>query len=109
MIELDFAAAAVVIGTLLPLLISLLKGVPRTWPKQLVKTFAFAFALVAAIIQTGADLGWQSLNFSDVLMSFGIIYTLAQTTYVGLWRGTSIEAGLALTSDREGESFDLPE
>lgn len=95
--ELDFLAMAAVVGIVLPLLISLLKDVGRTWPTQVVKAFSFVLAVVAAVIQTGADLGWTELDINTIFASFTVIYVLAQTTYKGLWEDTKIETALAST------------
>ncbi len=101
MIELDFVAVSVIIGTLLPLVISLLKNVPRTWPRQVVKALALVVAVIAAVVQVGVDLGWTELSFSQVFASFGVIYALAQTTYKGIWEDTALEIGLALSFNKE--------
>jgi len=94
-LELDFIALSGVIGIILPFLISFLKNIGRTWNTQMIRAFAFGAALVAALVQTGADLGWTNLDFNTVVLSFTAIYTLAQTTFKGLWEGTTIEGALA--------------
>jgi len=99
--ELDFVAVSAVVGIVLPLAISLLKNVGATWNTQLVRAFAFALAAAAAVIQTGAELGWSNLDVNIILGSFTIIYTLAQSTFKGLWEGTKIETALASTMNVE--------
>ena len=95
--ELDFVALSAVIGIALPFLISFLKNFGRTWNTQVIRTFAFLIALGAAVVQTGADLGWSKLDLNVIMLSFTAIYTLAQTTFKGLWEGTKIEDVLAST------------
>lgn len=99
--ELDFVAVSAVIGITLPFAISFLKNIGKTWNTQLVRGFAFALAAGAAVVQTGAQLGWEALDFNQIALAFTAIYTLAQTSFKGLWEGTNIESALSATFNKE--------
>ncbi len=90
---LDFAALAVVIGGLLPVVISLFKQV--SWSGRAKKWFAVAVSAAAAVILTAADLGLSELDQLDtweqLAANAGIIYALAQTTYSGFWEGNKVD------------------
>ncbi len=90
---LDFAAIAVVIGGLLPVIISLFKQV--AWSGRAKKWFAVTISAVAAIVFTAADLGLSELDqvdtWTQLAASAGIIYALAQTTYSGFWDTSKVD------------------
>jgi len=95
--ELDFVAISALIGIGLPLAVSFLKNIGRTWNTQVVRVFACALAFIAATIQVGAEMGWTELNASMIIASGGIIYAIAQSSFKGLFEGTSLDEGLAST------------
>ncbi len=99
--ELDFVAVSALIGIALPLAISYLKNIGRTWNTQVVRVFAFALAFGAATIQVGADAGWESLNLSMIVASGGLIYAIAQASFKGLFEGTATEYALAAAFNPE--------
>lgn len=92
-VSIDFAAWAVVIGALLPVVISFVKN--AAWDTQIKKYVAAAISLVVAVVYTGAELGWEIESWSEALsllaVSAGAIFTLAQSTYKGFWEGTKTE------------------
>lgn len=74
-----------VIGFLLPNGIALLNQV--SWSAQLKSIIAFVLCVLAAIITTWIK---GDLNFTDIVGSAGVIYTVAMASYVGLWKPTKI-------------------
>ena len=92
----DFVTASVVVGALLPLVISLVKN--QSWSKQSKRVVALVASVVAAVLTVGASEGWSALDLTDsanwatLAASFGLVYTLAQTTYSGFWEGTGPDA-----------------
>jgi hypothetical protein len=86
---------SVLVGSFLPLVITLVKR--AGWSGARKKWFALACSAAAAVITVAASeglelgtwLGWQGL-----LGSFGAVYTLGQTTYLGFWEDTKVEAVL---------------
>jgi protein-S-isoprenylcysteine O-methyltransferase Ste14 len=99
---LDLMAISAIVGALLPLLISFIKQ--STWTSQLKKSVSLLLAVVSAVVATGVSQSWAIGSWADfwsyLLPSFGAIYALAQTTYMGFWEDTPIEARLAAAFDR---------
>lgn len=92
--EFDFLTLSVIVGSLLPLVISAVKGANMT--KGLKQFIALAVSLLAAFVTVGAESGWvfdDSLS-GNILQSFGVIFTLAQTTYTGFWEDRAVEVRL---------------
>ncbi len=92
MIEIDFLAINVLVGALLPLIVSALKR--SSWSNQIKKAFAMALAIVAAVIATGVQEGWTGLTWDSLIASAGVIITLSQSTYLGFWEGNPVETRL---------------
>jgi hypothetical protein len=99
-LEFDLIALAGVVGILLPLVISFLKNIGSQWNQQLVRVFAFVVCIAAAFVTVGAQEGWTSFDINQIIGSFTVIYTLAQTSFKGLWQNTKVEAALASTFDK---------
>ncbi len=99
--ELDFVAVSALIGIALPLAISYLKNIGRTWNTQVVRVFAFALAFGAATVQVGAENDWETLNLSMIVASGGLIYAIAQASFKGLFEGTSTEVALSAAFNPE--------
>lgn len=102
---LDLAAWSAVVGTLLPLVISLVKSANAT--TQVKRAVAVIVSIVASVVTTGAVEGW---NFADggsfwqlLIWSFTPIYALSQTTYQGFWKDTAIETSLENVGGAKGE------
>src|SRR5512141_3096611 len=74
-----------VIGFLLPLVISLLNQ--TKWSSKLKSSVAFTCCVIAALITTWIK---GDLNFTDIVGSAGVIFTVAQASYLGLWRPTNV-------------------
>lgn len=95
--ELDFVALSAIVGALLPLVISLVKGANMT--KGAKQVIAGLTSLIAAIVVVGADLGWAFTSWSEFLnmafVSFGLIFAEAQTFYTGFWEDRAIEVRLS--------------
>jgi hypothetical protein len=108
-LDIDFAAWAVVIGAALPIVISFLKN--SSWSEQVKKYVAAAISVVVAVVYTGAAEGWAVDSFSDfwslAIVSAGAIFTLAQATYKGFWENTKVETfarkSLVGTRDKSNE------
>ncbi len=95
--ELDLIAWSAVVGSLLPLIISLVKGANMTkGPKQVI---ALLVAVIASVVTVGATEGWAFASVGDffnlALTSFTAIFALAQTTYTGFWEDRAVEVRLA--------------
>ncbi len=95
--ELDLIAWSALVGSLLPLVISLVKGGNMTkGAKQLV---ALLVVVIASVVTVGANEGWVFASvgefFNLALTSFTAIFALAQTTYTGFWEDRAIEVRLA--------------
>jgi len=93
--ELDIVAISVLVGSLLPLIISLVKGANMTrGTKQVISLLV---AGVAAFVTVWADAGWtfDSTFTANALGSFGAIFALAQTTYTGFWEDRTVEVRLS--------------
>lgn len=95
-LPLDLVAWSAAIASFLPLLISFLKG--QSWSTQAKKNLAMGVAIVTAIVTTAATEGWQFGAIEEFLprliVSFGTIQSLAQTTYKGFWEDTTVETKL---------------
>ncbi len=95
--ELDLIAWSAVVGSLLPLIISLVKGANMsTGAKQVI---ALLVAVIASVVTVGATEAWAFASAGDffnlVLTSFTAIFALAQTTYTGFWQDRAVEVRLA--------------
>lgn len=86
-----------VIGFLLPNGIALLNQ--THWPTKLKSFVAFVVCIIVAVITTWIK---GDVNFTDLVGSAGIIYTVAMASYTGLWKPTeiapTIEAKTTVTS-----------
>lgn len=93
--EFDFMTVSVIIGALLPLVISLVKGANMT--KGVKQFIAVICAGVAAFVAVGVDGGWafDSTLWGHLVQSFGVIFALAQTTYLGFWEDRAVEVRLS--------------
>lgn len=84
----DVSQYPFLVGALLPLAISLLKQ--ASWSTQQKRVAAAVVSVVAAVvtyfIEQGGWVGW-----GELVASAGVIYALAQVTYMGFWEGTDIE------------------
>lgn len=95
--NIDWIAWSAVVGALLPLVISLVKGANMT---RGVKQFiALAVSGVAAVVVVAADQMWVFDNWpqfaNQALVSFGLIFAEAQTFYTGFWEDRAVEVRLA--------------
>lgn len=95
--ELDFVAYAAVVGALLPLVISLVKGANMT--RQAKQIIALLVSGVAAVVTVGATQGWMFSTWAGfwdaILVSFGLIFAEAQTFYTGFWEDRAVEVRLS--------------
>lgn len=95
-IPLDLVAWSAAIASFLPLVISFLKG--QSWSPQAKKNLAMGISIVTAVITTAATEGWQFGVWNEFLprlvVSFGTVQALAQTTYSGFWKDTAVETKL---------------
>lgn len=95
-IPLDLVAWSAAIASFLPLLISFVKG--QSWSTEAKKRLAMGVSIVAAVITTAATEAWQFGSFQEfwprLVVSFGTVQSLAQTTYTGWWKDTAIETKL---------------
>lgn len=89
----NLAAISVLVGTFLPLAISLLKR--SGWSTQAKQGFAIVMSIVTAVLATGIAQGWEITSWAEfwayLLASAGAIYTVAQATYLNFWEDTSVE------------------
>ena len=95
--ELELIAWSAIVGTFLPLVISLVKGANMN--KGAKQVIALLVVTVASVLTVGADQGWVFASvgefFNLALASFTAIYALAQTTYTGFWEDRAVEVRLA--------------
>lgn len=91
-------AWSAVVGTLLPLVISMVKS--NSWSTQIKRMVALLVSAVAAVITTGAELGWDMITWDSLLTSFPVIFAMAQTTYTGFWEDTAPEKAAEAMFDR---------
>ncbi len=104
----DFVAVSALVGSFLPLVISLFKS----WNSgtQTKRVLAVVLSAVAAVVTVGATNGWSELDFATtatwatVVTSFGLVYALAQTTYKGFWQDTRVESALSAVGNSTAES-----
>jgi len=82
-------AAAVIIGLMMPFLITVLKqsGINRWW------NLAIAVITCAG---AGTLTVWASGNLTaaNILGTIGLVFVAAQTAYIAYWKGTSAEQAL---------------
>jgi hypothetical protein len=92
--EFNFITLSVIVGSFLPLVISLVKGANMT--TQWKRAIAVLVSALAAFVTVGAENGWVfgSDLWTNLFQSFGVIFALAQTTYTGFWEDTAIEVKL---------------
>lgn len=92
----DLIAWSSAIGSFLPLVISFLKG--ASWSDRAKRNFAMVISIVASVVTTAAVEGWSfgdpQTFFGQLVISFGNIQALAQTTYQGFWKDTALETSL---------------
>jgi hypothetical protein len=52
---------------------------------------------VSAFVTVGADNAWvfDSTLWGNLVQSFGVIFALAQTTYLGFWEDRAVEVRLS--------------
>lgn len=95
--ELDFVVIAAIVGAILPLLISLVKGANMT--RQAKQIIALLVSGVAAVVTVGATQGWMFDTWSGfwdaAIVSFGLIFAEAQTFYTGFWEDRALEVRLS--------------
>ena len=81
-----------IIGTILPLIISLLKR--YSWGPMAIKILVIIVSAVAAVMSylatNGGWMGWEPL-----LVNFGVIYGVAVTTYQHFWKDTAVSVRLS--------------
>lgn len=92
--EINFLTLSVIVGSFLPLVISLVKGANMT--TQVKRVIAVLVSALAAVIVVGADAGWtfDAFSWEQAVQSFGLIFALAKTTYSGFWEDTAVEVRL---------------
>lgn len=101
-VPLDLVAWSAAVASFLPLLISFLKG--QSWSAQAKKALAMIVSIIAAVLTTAATEGWSFVPFSEfwprLVISFGTVQSLTQTTYKGFWEDTAVEAKLESVGSR---------
>lgn len=90
--ELDWAALAVIVGAVLPILISLVKQ--NQWSQRAKQWTATLVSVVAAIVTTWVEVGGLG-DLNVLLLNLGLIITTSQATYAQFWNDSTIEVAAA--------------
>lgn len=83
-----FETLVILFGSVLvPLVTSLIKQ--PSWSTSVKRVLALVVSVGFAVASVLADAG--GFDFELLLTNFAVIYTLAQTTYLGLWEDSAPE------------------
>lgn len=95
----DTLAQLGIIGTLIPLLISLLRK--YSWGPMATKVLVIVVAVAATLVSYFAEQGgWQ--GWEPLLVDFGVIYGTAVITYQHFWKGTTVDDTLSDVGNPSG-------
>jgi hypothetical protein len=93
----DLAWVGAIIGFFLPLLISFMKQ--QTWSVQTKRVLALVTSLVAGVVNTGIQQGWEFTTAGEfaTLAIFSVmdVYVTSAVVYNHFWEDTAPEAKLA--------------
>jgi len=85
-------AAALIIGTLIPFIISLIKQAKLPRWANFVVTVAVCTGAGLLTMYAAGQLSWASWSAPNLLVTIGLIFAASQAVYGAFWRDSPVEA-----------------